>query len=275
MEKMALRGCLASLVLALVFALGMPVVADAATKPRKTSPDVTAPSSVLFIGNSFFYYNNSMHSVFNRLITSADKTRKIRSTSATIGGSGLSWHNVDAYFDPAGVGSYSFVGDNEVVFNDPKRRPFDTAMMLDCSQCPVHPTLRPVFFEYARKHGETIRKHGAEPILYMTWAYADKPDMTEGLAEAYTQAGNENNMLVIPAGLAFAESVKERPDLNLYEPDKRHPSRLGTYLGACTAYAALFKKSPEGINYAFGLDKDAAAFLQKVAWATVKKYYGW
>jgi len=247
----------------------------AATAPKKTTPDTPSPASALFIGNSFFYYNNSMHEMFNKLATTANKDHKIRSTSVTISGAGLSWHNVDAYFNPDGVGSYSFVGNNEVKFNDPKRKLFDVAVMLDCSQCPVHPTLRPVFFEYAKKHCDTIRKHGAEPVLYMTWAYADKPEMTEGLAEAYTQAGNDNNMLVIPAGLAFAASVKQRPGLNLYEPDKRHPSLAGTYLGACTAYASLFKKSPEGIAFTGGLDKDAAAFLQKVSWETVTKYYGW
>ena len=247
----------------------------AATNPQKASPDLPAPTSVLFIGNSFFYYNDGMTSVFNGLITNADKNNKIRSTMATISGSGLSWHNVDAYFNPEGVGSYSFVANNEVRFNDPKRKLFDTVLMLDCSQCPVHPTLAPVFFEYAKKHSDTIRKHGAEPVLYMTWAYADKPEMTEGLAEAYTKAGNDNNMLVIPAGLAFAESTRQNPSLNLYAPDKRHPSRAGTYLGGCTAYAALFKKSPEGIAFTYGLDKDAAAFLQKISWETVKKYYGW
>ena len=26
------------------------------------------------------------------------------------------------------------------------------------------------------------RKHGADPILFMSWAYADKPEMTEQLA---------------------------------------------------------------------------------------------
>ncbi|MDR1777045.1 MAG: hypothetical protein LBR31_04360 [Desulfovibrio sp.] len=258
-----------------VFFLLPPGQAFPATKPVKTGTDAGPPSSVLFIGNSFFYYNGSMHNCFNNIVKAADKSRKIRSTSATISGSGLSWHNVEAYFDPRGVGSYSFVGDNEVVFNDPGRKPFDLALMLDCSQCPVHPTLRPVFFEYAKKHCDAIRKNGAEPVLYMTWAYADKPEMTDGLAEAYTKAGNDNGMLVIPAGLAFAASVKERPDINLYVPDKRHPSKAGTYLGACAAYAALFKKSPEGISYTFGLDGETAAFLQKTAWDTVKNYYGW
>ena len=107
----------------------------------------------------------------------------------------------------------------------------------------------------------------------MSWAYADKPEMTAELADAYTKAGNDNGALVIPAGLAFAAALKQRPGLVLHAADKRHPSVAGTYLAAATVYAALFKKSPEGLKYTAGLDGDTARFLQTVAWQTVQDYY--
>jgi hypothetical protein len=68
----------------------------------------------------------------------------------------------------------------------------------------------------------------------MTWAYKDKPEMTGQLAEQYTIAGNDNDALVIPAGLAFAKAISKRPDMEFYQLDKRHPTLLGTDLGACT-----------------------------------------
>jgi uncharacterized protein DUF4886 len=80
-------------------------------------------------------------------------------------------------------------------------------------------------------------------------------------------------VFVIPAGLAFARAVAQRPDLNLYAADKRHPSLMGTYLAACTVYASLFKKSPVGVKYTAGLDETAAKFLQTVAWETVQDYF--
>ena len=85
-------------------------------------------------------------------------------------------------------------------------RLFDLAIMMDCSQCPIHPQLKSVFVEYARKHSDTVRKHGAKPVWFMSWAYADKPEMTAELAEAYTRAANDNDAFVIPAGLAFARA---------------------------------------------------------------------
>jgi hypothetical protein len=108
----------------------------------------------------------------------------------------------------------------------------------------------------------------------MSWAYADKPEMTAELAEAYTKAGNENGALVIPAGLAFAKSLMRSPELNLYAADKRHSSLAGIYLAACTVYASLFRKSPVGLKYTAGLDEASASVLQTAAWETVQEYFG-
>jgi hypothetical protein len=77
---------------------------------------------------------------------------------------------------------------------------------------------------------------------------------------------------VVPAGLAFALSVKERPDINLYIADKRHPTLAGTYLGACVSPATLYKTNPEGNRYTAGLDPAVAIHLQSVAWRTAQGY---
>jgi hypothetical protein len=108
----------------------------------------------------------------------------------------------------------------------------------------------------------------------MSWAYADKPEMTAQLAEAYTVAGNANNALVIPAGLAFARARAKQPELNLYQSDKRHPTLAGTYLAACVVFYALTGRSPVGNSYTAGIDPPTAQFLQTVAWETVRDYYG-
>jgi hypothetical protein len=245
----------------------------AQTSPKVTDTGVAQPASAIFIGNSFFYYNNSMHGHVQQLVRHADPDFKFRTTSVTISGSGADWHDVESYFRPNAIGTYSFDANNNVVFNKIDKL-FDIAIMMDCSQCPIHPQLKSVFTEFMKKNSEIVRKHGAQPALFMSWAYADRPDMTAELAEAYTKAGNDNNALVIPAGLAFANAIKQRPELNLYAGDKRHPSLAGTYLAACTVYAALFKKSPVGVAHTAGLDPDTVKFLQTVAWQTVQEYYG-
>jgi len=237
----------------------------------KSLPPVKEVKSMLWVGNSFFYYNNSMHGHVTQLLNAAGQ-KGHRSSSATISGSGINWHDMEAHFKPNAVGSYSFVGDNEVKFNT-FDRPFDATLVMDCSQCPIHPKLQSIFYEYAKKHSETLRKHGSEPILFMSWAYSDVPAMTEQLAVEYIKAGQQNNALVVPAGYAFANSVAKRPDLSLIIADKRHPTLAGTYLAACTVLASVYKINPIGSKYAAGLSPEVATHLQTVAWETSQAFH--
>ncbi|KPK15321.1 MAG: hypothetical protein AMJ67_15375 [Betaproteobacteria bacterium SG8_41] len=249
-------------------ALSVDVLAQ--TRPQRTEFEGKPPQSILWVGNSFFYYNNSMHNYVGRIVRATKG--KHRSSSVTISGSGLDWHDVESYFRPNGIGKYSFVAGNEIRFNKFEKL-FDAVILMDCSQCPIHPKLKAVFHDYAKKHSDTARRHGAAPMLFMSWAYKDKPEMTAQLAEEYTKAGNDNDALVIPAGLAFAKAIEKQSDLELYQPDKRHPSKLGTYLAAATVYAAVYRKSPVGNTYTGGIDPETARFLQEVAWQTVGQYF--
>lgn len=101
---------------AIAAAAAMPASAMAQTKPIVTTLGPDFPQSEIFIGNSFFYRNNSMHSQVLGLERAADAehAHHYRATSITISGGGLNWHDVDSYFRPNAVGSYSFVGDNEI-----------------------------------------------------------------------------------------------------------------------------------------------------------------
>jgi hypothetical protein len=246
--------------------------ASAQTQPNKTDLG-GSPESILWVGNSFFYYNNSMHGHFGRLVSSAGGGMQVRGTSMTISGAGLDWHDMASMLRDNGLGKYSFVGDNEIRFNKPGKQ-FDVAIMMDCSQCPVHPQLKPIFHETVKKYSGLLDKASVRPVLFMSWAYKDKPEMAAQLAEQYTIAGNANNALVIPAGLAFAKSIERRPSLELYELDKRHPSLAGTYLAACATFAALYDQSPIGLKYTAGLSEEVATFLQTAAWDAVQAYYG-
>lgn len=94
-----------------------------ATKPAPTVS--TEIKSLLWVGNSFFYYNNSMHGHVGQLLANADPAGRgsYRSTSATISGSGINWHDLEAHFRPGGVGSYSFDGPDVNLYIADKRHP--------------------------------------------------------------------------------------------------------------------------------------------------------
>lgn len=226
----------------------------------------SVPKAVLFIGNSYFYYNNSLHDHLLHLLRAADPAGSYAATSATISDASLSQHNVDALLSaqrrhgPAAKG-----GDSG--------KPFDAVIMADCSWCAVDPERQPPFAAVVAHNSAIVRRHGAVPILFMTWAYADRPEMTAKLEAAYTAAGNASDALVIPAGLAFARARQRRPELALQMPDRSHPSLAGTYLAACVVMASVYRRSPVGNPYHADLDDRTAAFLQDVAWSTVQDYY--
>ena len=117
--------------------------------------------------------------------------------------------------------------------------------------------------------------------LYMTPAYVfphelQRIGLMREIESLYTDIGNRVNALVIPVGLAFEESYRRRPNLQLHNAyDGTHPSLLGTFLGAATVFASLYSQSPLGNQYdIFGaIDAETKLFLQQVAHDTVKKFY--
>ncbi len=240
----------------------------------------SAPQRVLLVGNSFMYYNCGVNGYLSGI--AKDKGVSQRYTMATIGGSGIDWHDVKSYLRPNGLSSYSTLNDgsNKLIFHKyPDGKVFDAVVLQDNSQGPIHPELSKFFKKYAAIHSNDIRKAGAEPVFLMTWAYKDRPEMTQQLADATTQVANENKAMVIPVGLAFAQSLRERPDLAMTVADNRHPTAAGSYLEAAVIFAALNKVSPEGVDFLGGCEKPLkeadAKHLQSVAWKTVKAFYGW
>lgn len=238
------------------------------------------PKTVLLVGNSFMYYNNGVGAYAGRI--SRQMGCPIAFTMAAIGGAGLDWHPVKSYLRPNGLRSYSTRGDgsNRLAFHEyPDGKIFDAVILQDNSQGPIHPELAKRFAQSAARHCRDIREAGSEPLLMMTWAYADRPEMTMQLANATIAVANENKAMVVPVGLAFANALKGDPGLRLTVADKRHPTVAGTYLEACVIFATLSGRSPEGaactgIGEA-RISAETAAYLQKAAWDAVANFFGW
>jgi hypothetical protein len=207
------------------------------------------PDKVLFVGNSFTFYNNGIHTHYRNLVRSAqpDEAAQGRVRILTMSGARLPEHR-------AALGSVLGAED------------WDVVVLQGHSRGPIEEVTAGPFRDAARQYVSEIREHGAEPVFFMTWAYADAPEMTEKLESAYDAIAAELDARVIPVGLAFAQAKRERPDIKLYADDEQHPSLAGTYLAACMFYVALQGASPEGINYDAGLDSDVSRYLQRLAW---------
>lgn len=254
-----------------LFALALVLCAVGATArdiaPAVTAPQVDSPKRILFVGNSYTYYNGSLHVHANRIARQADPANRYDYRAATIAGAPLHYHAIDHLITPGKLGV---------------KEPFEVVVLQSNSTDAMSERDRARFRETVIEFNAAIAKRGAKTALYMTQAHV-KPsryagtDMLHRTAEMYIEAGNEIGAIVIPAGLAFEEAYRRRPDIKLhFELDGSHPSLLGTYLAACTVYATLYGRRCEGnaYDYQSTIARDDARFLQKVADDTVSKFFG-
>src|SRR2546430_12294112 len=89
-------------------ALGGISMASAQTKPVVTTLGPDFAKTGIFIGNSFFYYNNGLPGHLSLMEKAADPDHKQddRNTMVTIGGSGLDWQDAESYFRPKAIGNH-------------------------------------------------------------------------------------------------------------------------------------------------------------------------
>ncbi len=243
-------------------------VQAAHSDPLKIKPTANAqPVRVLFVGNSYYYYNNSLHNHVSNLVKAADPAlgARLNFKSSTIGGAALNHHNLSHLLAPGQIGV-------------PK--PFQWVVMQGGSSEPLSPKRREVFRQTATANAELIRANGGQVALYMTHAYVAphrqvKPQNIVATESMYVEVGNEIDALVIPVGLAFEEAYRRLPALRFHHGDGTHPSLLGTYLAACTTYATLYGRSPVGNAYrAEGLiDEAIAKQLQQIAQDVVTQFF--
>ena len=231
--------------------------------------DVSNPTTGLYVGNSYSFYNCGVHGYVRGLTRAANRTWKAR--LQTISSGMLSWHNVEDYLLPHEMDTYVVKGTDKM---------FDVVFLQGMSSEPIAAKRVPTFRKYLAKHVETIRSKSSVPVVVVTWAKADKMDKdTRRLADSIIEEANRNNAIALPVGLAFAESLKERPDLVLHQADKSHPTAAGSYLYGALIYSLLFKASPEGLDFLGECEKplrpEDAAYLQKLAWRVATEFYGW
>ena len=228
-------------------------------------------SSIMLIGNSFFYYNNSLHNHLGDLYDADPELDTPKRRSITINGSALSWHDVESYISNTEIGSFK-IDSSTNTYQPYTDRNIDVAIMMDCSLCPINEQRKSSFEKYVKQHSHTLRAKDIEPILFMSWPYKNTPKMQVALEKAFFDAATTNRIRLIPAGPAFFYVNQNFPEINLYTNDNRHPSPAGTYLAALMVFATLTDKSPIGNSYTMGLDKDAAKTLQEVAWLTHQNF---
>ncbi len=183
---------------------------------------------VLFVGNSYTYYENlpQVVSVLSEQTATVLVTEKI-----TIGGAKLSEH----WRGARGLNTREKIRNGD----------YDIVVLQEWSLGTVNERDSAVL--YLGLFSKLARESGAEPYYYLTWARKKVPQQQEVISRVYRETAALNKATVVPAGEAWARARALRPDIKLYDPDGTHPSDLGTYLTACVFIATITGELPETI----------------------------
>ena len=229
---------------------------------------------VLFIGNSYTYFNN-LPQILEKM--AAGRGEKLEAEMVVAGGATLRslWNREQTVRTIRGK-KWDFVVLQE-------QSTLGNGFLIGREGQKADPTN---FYKYARLFDEEIKKSGAKTVFFLTWARENaRPAEQEVLNNAYLSIGKELNALVAPVGIVWQKVRCENKNLKLYIPDGSHPNANGSYLAASVFYATFFQKNPTGLARQINgntinlsrqkspsetrivdLSEDDAGLIQKTVW---------
>ena len=192
---------------------------------------------ILFIGNSYTYYNDSPK-IFGAL--AEDNGKDVAVDAVTKGGRKL-FENLDPEDE-----------NYKRIIELTQKNHYDVLFLQEHSNLPI--TCFDDFYRGAVGLCDLIK--ATRVILYTPWGYKDgspkldslgitNEKMTSEIYAAYKKVADEIGAQLSPVGLAFANMKKISPDTELYNPDKTHPSLIGSLIAATCHYKTLFGVLPQ------------------------------
>ncbi len=190
---------------------------------------------VLFLGNSYTYYND-MPKIFAEICR--EHGHDVTADSVTHGG-----YSFEDYLTPGDI-------DGELFLKKLRENRYDIVVLQEQS---VRPALNPdKFLSSLRVLVPMIREADAEPVLYETWGRRDGHEtlekhswtheqMQEKLKDSYTAAGEEFGIRVVYAGERFHRAYRSETGDKVFFEDGTHPSPLGSAIVALEFYRELIK----------------------------------
>lgn len=212
---------------------------------------------VLFIGNSHTFYND-MPYVLSVFSEKTQNCPKIEATMIAHGGKSLGEHKTEpeVRFNIL-YGNYHYIVLQQVT------HPFTGG-----EKCLI---------DDGKEINEFITCTNATPIAYMTWAEKDEPNNQKALIDGYTKLSREIHGKLCPVGEIWQLFIKKYHEIELYDSDREHANKNGSYLIACTFYYEILKLSPIGLpstiyykdNIVLDIRNDIASKIQQ----TVDEYF--
>ena len=192
---------------------------------------------ILFIGNSYTYYNSSPELV-KALINEKFPNKEVEVQLISQGGMTLKRHwETGRAVEAIKLGIWDYV-----ILQEQSK--LGMGLIIDSD---IYFGQTEYFYEYARKFDNEIKNIGAETAFFMTWSTQQHPEEQEILTYAYSTIAKELNAKLIPIGLVW-DSVRNHSQFSLYNPDGSHPSAHGSYLVAASIFSTLLEENPSELS---------------------------
>lgn len=219
---------------------------------------------ILFIGNSYTFYNDMPTALFQKIAESAGL--EITVDSVTRGG----W-TLEKFADS----QTTFGAQIEELL---EQNTYDAVILQEQSVRPAEEHAYAVFFDGVRRLKKKILKsQNCRIVLFETWSHENgsatlqarnwtHDDMTWRLAAAYAAIAEELDLEVACVGRAFWQICNTHPALDLYAHDSRsHPSPTGSFLAALTLFAKITGADPKKLPFNAEAGEENAAVLKEAA----------
>ncbi|MBU8892332.1 MAG: T9SS type A sorting domain-containing protein [Bacteroidales bacterium] len=222
----------------------------------------TGPLEILFIGSSYFNFNN-LPGIVKNLAENSDK---------------------DVYIDQY-IRLGLFLDDHagsSITEEKINERNWDFVILQGVGVLIAYPdydTRHPVYPALVTLKNKIRENCESTKIIYcLPWAFEDGMTWVEGWTDTYEDMQIEiyNNTLqyanyigftIAPVGWSWYQVLDEKnyPLHYLHLSDWNHPSLKGSYLMACVIYSTIFIQSTVEIPYYAGLEVSDASYFQTVA----------
>ena len=226
------------------------------------SPLRNTPCKILFIGSSYFNFND-LPGLFERLSLSSQKEVYIDH----IGQNGM-------YLDDHASSALTQAKINE--------QEWDFVVLQGVGPSMAYPDYFTDHLEYPALQTllYKIQSHceSTKMVYCMPWAFEDGMTWYQNWTDTYADMqlkiydttlkySRDIGFMIAPVGWVWYAVLEQQgyPLHYLHMGDWNHPSEKGSYLMACVLYSTLFQQSCVGLPYDIGVSAKEATYFQKMA----------
>lgn len=241
---------------------------DTDSASRTIHVNKAPPVKVLFLGSSYFKYNN-LPGLFRNLSQSGGRDVIVE----------------EFYINGGYLENHAASPETEAKINS---RQWDFVVLQGVGSIMAFPdTHQEIFPPYIRhelrialitlRDKIAVNCRDTKMVYCMPWAFEDGTTWLQGYHDTYFEMQQliyDNTLLfsddigfvIAPVGWAWNEVMKINTELHyLFRKDWNHPSPRGSYLMACVIYSTLFQEDTNGNSYYAAVPEIEAKYFQSVA----------